>query len=164
MVDFLFTIPLSSMRRRSMFFLNIDDDDEDDGIDAAADDVDDDDNGVDGISCDLIFGIRLKRAGKSISKKLPGLIRPLYWLKSIVSPSDMQHENSHLFSPQPSTWWPPWIQQENDNVHDRITLLCVHSLGKPSTDCNISTKIQIYRISEFGFHEFNQICLLTRFR
>lgn len=92
------------MRRRSIFFLNNDDDDIDD-------DVDDDDNDVDGISCDLIFGIRFKRVGKSVSNKLPGLISPLYGLmaelKSIVSPSDMQHEKSHLFSPQPSAWCPP---------------------------------------------------------
>lgn len=71
--DFLFTIPLSSMRRRSIFFLNIDDDDddEDDGgiaADDSVDDDDDDDNDVDGISCDLIFGARLRRAGRSISK------------------------------------------------------------------------------------------------
>lgn len=89
------------MRRRSIFFLNDDDDCDDD------DDNNDDEDDVDGISCDLIFGIRFKRAGKSVSKKLPGLINPLYAmaeLNSIVSPFDMQHEKSHLFSPQPSTW------------------------------------------------------------
>lgn len=110
-VNVLCTIALSSMRRRSIFFLYNDDDDVIDNDDDDDDDGDDDDNDVDGINCDLIFGIRLKRGGKSVSKKLPGLMSPLYGLmaelKSIASPPDTQHEKSHLFSPQPSTWWPP---------------------------------------------------------
>lgn len=31
----------------------------------------------------------------------------------------------------------PWIQHENDNVHDLTMLLCVHSLGNPNTECKI---------------------------
>lgn len=52
--------------------------------------------------CVLILAI-LNRIGKSLSKYagLMGVLKPIAELKSI-SFSEMQHENSHLFSPQPS--------------------------------------------------------------